>query len=178
MGLLYLLLISARGWVNPSAIVRSEGFCQWKIPVTPLGIKFATFRLVAQCLKQLRHRVSTIYEVWWEIKKTECSLTLHEQWFFSWRESHCQDCYSKVTLNISICYRCSFFWDVTQRWLVFTDVSGDCLIVRNIPEERKFHLERGRRLKSGCSVTLENFKFELKCAMNIKTTQNWLATSK
>jgi len=50
---IFLVLISVRGWVD----LRKGGLGQWKIPMTPSGIKPATCRLIVQCLNKLRHRV-------------------------------------------------------------------------------------------------------------------------
>jgi hypothetical protein len=44
---IYLVFISVTGWVNTRAVVWLEGICQWEIQMTPLGIKDATFWLVA-----------------------------------------------------------------------------------------------------------------------------------
>jgi hypothetical protein len=46
---IFLVLISVTGWVNPRAIVQPERLCQWKTPVTLLGIEPTTYQLVVHC---------------------------------------------------------------------------------------------------------------------------------
>ena len=49
-------------WLVPRSIVRLESLCQWNISMTTPVIESATFLLVAQCPKQLRHPMPTIVQ--------------------------------------------------------------------------------------------------------------------
>ena len=67
----YSFLLEAES--TPRAIVRSEGLCQWKIPMTPSGIELATFRFVSQYLSHSATAVPfKVYGGWFWLFGKEC----------------------------------------------------------------------------------------------------------
>ena len=78
---IFVVLISDRGWVEPRAIVQSEGLCQWKIPMTPAGIEPTTIRFVAQHLNHCATAVPIPYLYWLQLSSWRGSPVVRNTYF-------------------------------------------------------------------------------------------------
>jgi hypothetical protein len=76
---MFLVLIFTRGWVDPKAMVRTEGNMSLKNPVSPPGFDPGTVRLVAQRLNH--YAISSPYIFW--IPSWIPHLLLLYSWSFS-----------------------------------------------------------------------------------------------
>ena len=108
---MFLVLIFTKDWVDPRAMVRSEGDMSLKNPVTPPGIDPGTVQLVAQRLNHyaIPGPVQLIVPQITYQREAEIILPSH----LFWHAPHKNICIIKINVYLNKALTCTFryFWE-------------------------------------------------------------------